>query len=699
MNFEQLFYPKSIAIIGASSREKTVGNDVVKNLVQQGYQGAILPINPKINELYGIKVYSDISVIDQEIDLVIVAIPAAFVAQNLKIAATKGAKAVAVISAGFKEVGQIKLEQELKQVCQENDMTLVGPNCLGVINPEIKMNASFAHILPEFGSIAFVSQSGALCTAVLDYAQGLSMGFSKFLSIGNKADINELKLIKYLLVDDKTKVILIYSEDLQDAPGFITLLQEHNRGNNPKPVIILKSGRTEAGASAIASHTGSLAGGDAAYQALFKQAGMIRANSIDELFNYALVFNRNQLQPVKKAAIITNAGGPGVLTTDELTANGLELAKLSQESTQKLAAFLPSAASVKNPVDVLGDAQADRYNYALEVLLADPNVDAIELVLTPQSMTEIVATAQAVITAKQNTSKPIVVSFMGDKTVNPGIELMNQAKVATTVFPEAGAKGLTALSKFVSWTQQKTEKPLHYDDVDQARVKQIFAEAKKVGQTSFPEAEALEILKAYNFPLLFNQVAKNASQASDIAQQIGGKLAMKIVSPDILHKSDVGGVMLGIEPKDVSTKYAEMMATVAANKPEAKLEGVLLMEMAPSDGLEVVLGVNKAPGLGSMIMVGLGGIYVEIIKDVNFAFAPVSHQEASEMINSLKTVALFDGARGELPRDKEKIIECIGRLSQLIIDFPEIKELDINPLLALSQGKGAKVLDARVVIE
>ncbi len=404
MSLRKLFYPKSIAIIGASSREKTVGNDVVKNLVEQGYQGKIFPVNPKIDKLYGLDVYSDISEVEGQIELAVVAIPAKFVPKNLEIAASKGAKAAVVISAGFKEIGNLELELELQEVCQKNQMVLVGPNCLGVLNPEIKMNASFAKLMPNLGEVAFISQSGALCTAILDYAEDLGVGFSKFISIGNKADVDELELIKYFHQDEQTKVVLIYAEELAQAPEFISTLTELNRGSNPKPVIVLKSGRTEAGAGAIASHTGSLAGGDAAYRALFRQAGIIRADSIQELFDLAQVFTRNKLQPTTRYAIVTNAGGPGVLTTDEATASGLKMAKLSESTTKKLEKFLPPAASAHNPVDVLGDAMADRYQFALEVLAEDNQVDSIQVIMTPQSMPEIKKTAQAAVEVIQKTN-------------------------------------------------------------------------------------------------------------------------------------------------------------------------------------------------------------------------------------------------------------------------------------------------------
>lgn len=699
MSLQFLFYPRSIAIIGASSREKTVGNDVVKNLVKQGYQGKILPINPKIEELYGVKVYPDLNSIKDEIDLAVVAIPAKFVPENLEQAAKKGAKAAIVISAGFKEVGNIELEEQLKEVCLRNNISLVGPNCLGSINPEIKMNASFGQLMPELGSVAFMSQSGALCTAVLDYAQELGVGFSKFISIGNKADVNEIKLIKYLAKDDQTKVILIYAEELTNAPEFIEVMKEINRGKNPKPVIILKSGRTEAGAGAIASHTGSLAGGDAAYNALFKQAGIIRATSIKELFDLAQIFSLNPLKKAKNLAIITNAGGPGVLTTDEATDNGLEMAELSEDTTKKLKEYLPPAASSHNPVDVLGDAMADRYKFALEVVAADKNVDSIQVIMTPQSMTEVEETARVIIEARKNVNKPMVVSMMGTTTVKPGVDFLREKKVATASFPEPGAKSLAQLDKFVTWHNSPQDKLMNFSDVDKKKVEKIFQEARKKGQTSFPEAEAMEIIKAYNFPVLQSEIAKSADQALIIAKKFGSKLAMKIVSPDILHKSDVGGVMLNITSNDIEEKYEQMIKTVSKNKPEAKLEGVLLMEMAPDNGTEVILGVNRAPGLGTMIMFGLGGIYVEVLKDVNFAYAPLTKTDALDMIQTLKTSDLFKGVRGEKAKDIEKLSECIGRLSQLVTDFPEIVELDINPLLALPEGEGARVLDVRVVID
>ena len=695
MNFQALFQPQSIAIVGASSREKTVGNDVVKNLVQQGFAGQIFPINPKIDELYGVKVYHDIKDLDQKIDLVVVAIPAKFVNSAIEEAAKKGAQAAIVISAGFKEAGNFALEQELAETCQRHNIILVGPNCLGVINAEQKMNASFAAIMPEVGNVAFMSQSGALCTAVLDYAKELGLGFSKFISIGNKAALDELALIQYLHEDPQTKVICIYAEALDNAPAIIASLKKLNRGKNPKPVIILKSGKTEAGASAIASHTGSLSGGDNAYQALFDQAGIIRAQSISELFDLASVMSTNPLKAIKSVTIVTNAGGPGVLTTDAIIENGLTMAELEKNTVKKLRGFLPAAANVHNPVDVLGDAVGEVYEKTLNVLSEDKNTDAILLLLTPQSMTEPVETARAVVNLRKKTDKAIVVSLMGRDLVAGGVKLLRDNKIANTTFPESAALGLGALAKFVAWTKIKESGVKVFADVDREKVAKIFQEARKVGKTSFPEAEAMEILRAYNFPLLKSATAKSAKEAKKILSEFNCAAAMKIVSPDILHKSDVGGVMLNVTADTVESKFTEMMTVVAKNMPQAKLEGVLLMEMAPQ-GHETILGINKN-SLGSMLMFGLGGIYVEVFKDVTFAFPPLTLLEIKKMVNGLKSSSIFAGTRGQQAIDQESLISAIARLAQLSSDFPEIKELDINPLLL--SASGAKVLDARIVID
>lgn len=699
MSFQALFYPKNIAIIGASRSVKTVGNDVVKNLVTQGFEGGIFPINPNADILYGKKVYAKVADVPEEIDLAIVVVPAIVAAEVIREAAAKGARAAVVISAGFKEIGNLELETQLSQVCEELGVTLVGPNCLGVINPDIKMNASFAATMPGAGNIAFVSQSGALCTAVLDYAQELGIGFSKFVSIGNKADINELKMIKYLAEDPDTKVIVLYVEQLTEANKIIEVIRNTTRGETPKPVIIIKAGRTAEGATAVASHTGSLSGGDAAYTALFAQSGVIRAKSISDLFEFAKIFSKNPLSKVERVAIVTNAGGPGVLTTDEVIESGLKLAQLSPETISGLKAFLPPAASLKNPIDVLGDAIAERYEKALTLIERDPNVDGLIVILTPQSMTEISKTAHAIINLRHNSTKPITVSFMGHEMVDHGVKLMKDAGVVTCLFPEQAARAMAVFGQFYTWSQLSKSEVVQFQDVNKIRVSQILAEAKAAGKTHLPETQALEILEAYHFPLLKSVLVTSGAAGVEFISANPGKYAMKIMSPEIIHKTDVGGIKLNVTLETVTADFDQMIQDVMGHRPDANIQGVILMEMAPKAGVELILGVNHVAGLGTMIMFGMGGIFVEVLKDVAFGFAPLTQADAARLIVSLRAAELFKGVRGKAPLDVVTIADCLLRLSQLVIDFPEIAELDMNPLLAMPAGEGTKVLDARVLLK
>lgn len=699
MNLASVFYPKSIAIIGASTHVGTVGNSVVKNLAEQGYSGPIYPVNPKADTLYGLKCYKDVSEIDKEIEMAIIAIPAAAVPGVLEQCGKKGVKALIIISAGFREVGQVDLENEVRDICVKYDMALIGPNCLGVINPEMRMNASFAVNVPDMGDVAFISQSGALCTAVLDYAQYLGIGFSKFVSIGNKACLGELELLKYLATDEKTKVIAMYIEQLKNAREIIETAKQITRGPNPKPIIAIKAGKTSAGAAASASHTGALSGDDASYQALFEQSGIIRAGRVQELFEYAQVFSDNKLTKGKNVAIVTNAGGPGVLTTDEAIMNGLALARLSEESTRKLNEILPPAANKHNPIDVLGDAQADRYKATLEVLVQDEAVDGILVILTPQAMTQIEETAKIITEIRKSTDKPIAVSFMGQKTVSSAVDYMKQFNVSTMSFPEPAAKAMATLMKFSEWSRQTEEDGFSFQDVDKAAINRIFTDAKANGTTKFPEAEAMKIMQAYGFPQLKSRAAGSASEARQAAMDFGGTVALKIISKDILHKSDVGGVLLNLSAEDAGNKFDELIKNVSAKVPTAKIDGALVMQMAPEGGTELILGANKDPNLGSMIMVGLGGIYVEVFKDVAFGIVPLRKTDASRMIGKLKSNKILQGVRGQGKLDIDALVNCIGRLSQMLVDFPQIKELDINPLRVLPDGKGVIVLDARIVTD
>jgi acetyltransferase len=698
-NLDFVFKPKSIAVVGASTKEGNVGNDVVKNLVRQGFVGEVFPINPKAEELYGVKCYPSLTAVGKKMDLMVVVVPAVAVPDVLEEGGKLGIGGAVIISAGFKETGNHELEEKIKDICAKYDIAMVGPNCLGVINPELSMNASFASTLPGKGNIAFISQSGALCTAVLDRAKSMGIGFSKFMSVGNKASSDEETILEYLERDEETKAIGVYAESLTKGGELIEKIRRISIEPNPKPIIFLKSGRTSAGANASASHTGALAGNDAAYSALFRQSLAIRAENVTELFDFLKIFANNDLKPARRLGIITNAGGPGVLSVDAAVDCGLELAKLEEQNINELASLLPAAASAKNPVDVLGDAKADRYLIALENVLGDPNVDSAIVILTPQSVTEIEATAKAIVAAKNKFNKPLAAVFMGEDLVKPGIEILKDGGVAAYPSPEQAVKSLAALADFYDNSQRKYEAGKGFDDIDKEAVAKIFAEARAQGQLAFPEARATAVLEAYGFPVLKTDIAHSRAEAEEMAARINTIMVLKIVSPDILHKSDAGGVMLNIMPEQVGEKYDEMMERVAKNCPTAKLEGVMLREMVVDPGVEMILGSFKEPSLGQTIMVGLGGIYVEILKDVSFGLNPIGPEDAAAMLENLRSKKILDGARGAKAADKEKIVECLLRLSQLLSDFPEIKEMDINPLLALENGKGAKVLDARIVIE
>ncbi len=699
-NIEAVFNPRSIAIVGASREAGRLGYDVLKNLIEGGFQGELYPVNPKADgDILGKVAYPNLTAIGAPIDLVVFAVPAALVAGILREAGALGVRGTIVITAGFKEVGNIAGEEELKAIAKEFNISLVGPNCLGVISLVSNMNASFANSMPKLGKIGFLSQSGAVCTAVLDSAESLGVGFSHFVSTGNKAVLDESELLEYFLHDTNTEVIGMYIEDIAQPQKLAKVLKTARRAGIHKPIVALKSGRTEVGASASASHTGALAGKDEAYDAFFAQTGIIRAERMSEFFDILRAFDQNPLPKGKNVAIITNAGGPGVLATDAVVGEGLEAPKLQSATQTAIAPHVPKAASTANPVDLLGDAPALRYKQALEIVGQDDEIDAILVLLTPQTSTEIIKTAEAIITARQNTKKPIVAVFMGGATVKPGVDLLIQNGVTVTAFPEEAARILSTLATFAENSATVSDEVFNSANIDNVKASELLAKATAGGRTGIPEAEAVGILSAYGFPTLASVVVKTRAEAEAEVKRIGMPVVMKIVSDDILHKSDAGGVRLNITPETAGDEYDALMEAVKKNRPEAKLDGVLIVEMAPRGGTEVILGIIKDAALGHLIMVGLGGIYVEVLKDVAFGVAPITPQDAKRMIDSLKTRMMFDGVRGGVPLDVEALVDALGRLSQFITDHPEIIELDMNPLLLLPKGQGARVLDARIIVE
>ena len=699
---DAIFRPQSVAVIGASNRDGNVGNAIFKNILLGGYCGTLYPVNPKATSICGVHCYPNVSAIPDAVELAVIIVPASGVPDVIEECGQKDVKGVVVVSAGFKEVGPegLALEKKAVEIARRYQMPLVGPNCLGVINTDadIMLSASFGRSMPKRGNIAFVSQSGALCAGILDYARGRDIGFSKFVSFGNKADVTELDLLRYLAQDDSTDVILMYLETLVDGRAFIELAREiTGEMKHRKPILAIKSGRTQQGAAAARSHTGALAGSDAVYDAIFAQAGILRAETVEELFDFAVGFSRQPLPRGNRFAIVTNAGGPGIMATDAAIRHGLDLTTLRPETIESLQAKLPPTANFHNPVDVIGDANHERYRAALQAVLADANVDGVIVLLTPQSMTEIEKTAETVGEIAAQQAKPVLASFLGHVDVSAGIQILEKHGIPNYQFPENASRSLAAMARYTHWLNRPRTTARQFQ-VKTDAVRQIFAACRAEGRTFLPEVEALAVLEAYGFPLLGHGLAKSEDETVGLLQKIGGPVALKIASPDIVHKVDVGGVLLNISTaEDARAGFKKITNGVKQRAPGARLLGVEVVQMA-AQGTEVILGISQDPTFGHLIMFGLGGTYVEVLKDVSFRLVPIRELGARNMITSIRAAKVFESFRGQPPADTDAIAECLERLSQLVVDFPEIAELDINPLIVHGKGEGAHVADVRIVL-
>ena len=688
--------PQAVAVIGASRDKEKLGHGVLSNLIEHGYPGQVYPINPKADEILGLKCYPSVLDVPGPIDLAVVVIPNKYVAAALEECGQKGVKGVIIISAGFREAGLegVRMEREVVAIAKRHGMRLIGPNCLGVIDTICPLDASFAAGMPPQGKIAFMSQSGALCTAILDWALAAEIGFSRFVSLGNKADVSEVDLLAAWEDDPHSKVILTYIEGLSEGRKFMKIARRVTRRT---PVIAVKSGSTDAGSRAVSSHTGSLAGSARAYESAFRQSGVLKAESIQHLFDYSLAFAYQPVLQGGRIAIVTNAGGPGVMATDALEREGLSLASLSRETIDVLRDNLPAAASIYNPIDVLGDAPTDRYALALEAALKDEGVNGVIVILTPQVMTKIEETAEAVGRIAAGCDKPILGCFMGQARVGPGIKVLNEYKVPNYPFPERAVGALKAMLDYRRWLERPSLEIEEFD-VDQERVRRIFDQVRADGRQTIGDAEARDILEAYGIRIPASKLATSADEAVEIAEGIGYPLVMKIASPDILHKTDIGGVKLDLaNATDVRDAFDLLVYRATRYMPDAEIWGCLVQEMVRG-GKEVIVGMNCDPQFGPLMMFGLGGIYVEALKDVAFRIAPFSRQEAQEMIAEIRAYSLLKGVRGERPSDTEAIVDTLLRLSQLVTDFPEIMEMDINPLIVFEAGRGVVGVDMRLVL-
>jgi len=698
MSLQSFFNPQSVAIVGASRQKGKVGYEILVNMVNSGYEGRIFPVNRSADTIEGLKCYPDLEAIGETPELVIVIVPAKFVLDVMEQCVKVGTKAVIIITAGFKEVGAEgkKLEEEVVRVARRGQIRVIGPNCLGVIVTATKLNASFGGDLPAAGSTGYLSQSGALLAAILDMAKANGIGFSSLFSIGNKADVDELDLIEALAKDPNTKVIAGYLESIGDGNAFVRAAEQIS---HEKPILLMKSGGTAAGAKAASSHTGSLAGSETAYECMFARAGIIRCESITQQFDFAQAFANQPLPKGPSVAILTNAGGAGIMAADAVERLGLTFANPSQETIDKLAANLPAAANFENPFDVLGDALADRYEYALDVILDDPNVDAVLVLLTPQAMTEAGPTAEAIVRkAREKPDKPILACFMGAEKVADGVKVFREANIPQYESPESAVATIRAMADYVRW-RARPERVVKLFPVNRRKVESIIERHLRRDLMEIGEAESKEILEAYGFATPKGSIATTADQAANIAQQLGYPVVLKIWSPDILHKSDVGGVKVGLKTdQEVKDAFDLMMYRIPKKKPDADILGVLVQEMCAS-GREVILGMNRDPQFGPMMMFGMGGIMVEVLKDVSFYLAPLTGQEAKQMLMSTKTYQILKGVRGQEGVDIEAIAEGLQRLSQLVTEFPQIKEMDINPYVVSRPGTTPIAVDARIGLE
>jgi acetate---CoA ligase (ADP-forming) len=698
MSLELFFDPKSVAVVGASRQKGKVGREIVAGLVEGEFPGDIFPVNPNAEEVEGRKCYPSLKEIGSTPDLVVIVVPPTFVADVMTQCGQVGVKAAIIITAGFKEIGPEgkKLEYDVLRIARRSGIRIVGPNCLGIMAPAKKLNASFGGELPAVGAIGYVSQSGALMTAILDIAKANDIGFSTMVSIGNKADVDELEIISALGRDEQTTVVAGYLESITDGDRFVRQLELISQD---KPVLLIKSGGTGAGAKAASSHTGSLAGNETAYEVIFDRAGVIRCDSVRTQFDYAQAFVNQPLPPGPRVAVITNAGGPGIMTADAIERKGLTFAELTEETIAKLSETLPAAANVSNPVDVLGDAMFDRYEFATQTVLADPGVDAIVVVLTPQAMTDPAKTAEAILRAAATApEKTVLASFLGGPKIAEAVSLLRRGGIPQYDSPESAVTTLRVMNDYVTW-RNRPKRVVKLFPVNRRKVEQIIERHLRRGVREIAEMESKEILEAYGFVTPKGMIATSADQAANIADQLGYPVVMKIWSPDIIHKSDVGGVKVGLNsPQQVMDAYDLMVYRIPKIMPDADIHGVLVQEMCKG-GMEVILGMNRDPHFGPLLMFGMGGVTVEVLKDVAFYLAPITAEEARDMLSRTRAYQLLEGVRGQEGVDISAIAEGIQRLSQLVTAFPEIKEMDINPFVVGPDGSTPVAVDARISVE
>ena len=691
-----LFYPRTVAVIGATEKPGTVGRSVLRNLIEQLSGATIFAINPNRSNVLGMRCYPNVASVGELIDLAVVVTPAATVPEVLQECVDAGVRSAIVLSAGFAELGAVGAEREarIRQVLKSSSMRVVGPNCLGVINPRTGLNATFAQSNAIPGNLAFLSQSGALCTAILDWSRRENVGFSGFVSVGSMIDVSWGDLIYHFGDDPYTSSILIYMESIVDARSFLSAAREVSLR---KPIIVIKPGRTEAARRAAASHTGALTGPDEVFESAFRRCGILRVSTIAELFNMAEVLSKQPRPKGRRLAVVTNAGGLGVLATDTLLANGGELAQLSQDTLAELNKILPAAWSHSNPIDTLGDAGAELYVKALQLAANDPNCDAVLSILAPQAMTEPQESAVLLCKAAQSITKPLVASWMGGARMQLAADVLNEAGIPTFDYPDAAARSLTYMWRYSSNLRAIYEAPEFTGDLPQdgpKQVERITAQPIHENRVILTEYESKQILQIYGLPVTPARIASSAEEAVNAAEKSGYPVVLKLHSRSVTHKSDRGGVYLDL--KDAAAVRSAFAAIQSAFDRDGAFEGVAVQPMVKQFGYELILGSSTDPQFGPVMVFGLGGSLVEVLRDQSYALPPLTTTLARRLMERTQIFGAFKGTRGKGPIDVEKLAELLVRFSQLIVENPRIADIEINPLLAGPEGIIS--LDARVIL-
>ena len=693
---DAIFSPRSIAVVGASRHRGKVGYAIMHNLIVNEYQGTVYPVNPNATSVHGVRAYPTVLDIPDPVDLAIVTVPAEVALEAVEACGRKGVRGLVVITAGFREIGGPGAEREarLLDLCRSHGMTMVGPNCMGVINthPEVRMDATFAPTPPLRGTISFMTQSGALGVAILDHARSINVGFAKFCSLGNKAQVSGNDLLEAWAADPETKTILMYIENFGNPKNFVRIAREVTKR---KPIIAVKSGRSEAGSRAAVSHTGSLGGSDLAADAVFAQTGVQRANSIEELFDDAMAFSLQPLPRGPRVAVVTDAGGPGIMCVDELVAQGLQLAELAPSTVDSMRAWAPPEAALANPVDLIASATAEDYERAMDAVLADPGVDACIAVYVPPVVTDEVLVARSIWTAAKRRDKTVLCTFLGRSEDSPGFVELVQNGIPSYLFPESAARALAAMHRRTMYLA-RPEGSVKRFDVDRSRTEPIVAEARGRGPGRVADADAWRLLEAYGLRTARAEVVRDAKAAANAASRIGFPVVIKALGPDLVHKTELKAVALDL--RDGAAVRSE--ATAMARRLTARglaLDGFLVQEFVRG-GKEVILGMTRDKVFGPLILFGLGGVYVEYLKDVAFGIPPLTDEDARRMIRSIRTYPLLEGVRGEAPSDVEALTDALERFSQMVLDLDGVDEIDLNPVIVLGKGEGYRVVDARFVL-